>query len=174
MTKRRQVQAGFTLLELTVVMVIVGIVSVSALPALDRLSETERAAAAAEVRASLRSARSHAMALGDPTGLSVDPSTESIALVWIAPGNSPSALLDPLGTPEVPVDLSALFTAAGVDSVVMPDGSATAGTIWFSEIGTLELRDTDGSYIGPATTNGSITLDGGTTITVERRTGLIQ
>lgn len=167
-------QRGFTLVELTVVMVIMGIVSVSALPAIDRLGATQQAAAASEVRALLRSARSHAMALGDPTGLSVDPSANTIALLWLAPGGEPSPLLDPLGSPELPLNLSSQFADAGVDTVTMPDGSTTAGTIWFSSLGSLERREEDGEYIGLATTNAIIVLHGGFTVTVDRRTGLIE
>lgn len=165
---------AFTLVELTVVMVMMGIVAASVMPALDRLDETRRAAALAEVRASLRSVRSHALAQGDPTGLEIDPDTETIAKVWVAPGSTPAPLFDPLGSPEAPVDLSLLFESAGITAVSLPDGSGGAGIIWFSSDGSLELRDEDGLFIGIATDDSVIEFDGGGVITIDHRTGLIE
>jgi prepilin-type N-terminal cleavage/methylation domain-containing protein len=174
MNEGSRTSSGFTLIELTVVVIVVGIIAGSSLPALDRLSETRRAAAHSEVRAVLRSVRAHALALGDPAGLNVDPSAETIEMLWIAPGSAPSPLLDPLGSPEEAIDISTMFTDAGIASVTLPNGSNAAGTIWFSNEGALELYDEDGAYISPATDNGVIVLEGSGQITVDRLTGRIQ
>lgn len=165
---------GFTLVELAVVMVMMSIIAAGVLPALDRLDDTRRAAALAEVRAALRTARAHALAQGDPTGLSIDPETETIATVWLAPGSTPVALLDALGSPSVPVDLSLAFDSASIVSVTLADGSSGAGVIWFSNDGSLELREEDGELIGAATADPVIVLEGAGEVSVDRKTGLIR
>jgi prepilin-type N-terminal cleavage/methylation domain-containing protein len=165
---------GFTLLELTVVMVMMGLMAAAAMPALDGLDQTRRAAALAEVRASLRAVRSHALAQGDPTGLRVDPDSETIAKMWIAPGAEPAALYGPLGEPDAPVDLGLRFESAGIASVTLPDGSGGAGVVWFGSDGALELRDEAGAFVGAATDDAVNVLDGGGATTVDHRTGLIR
>jgi len=167
-------KSGFTLIELSIVVIVIGIISISSIPALDRLSETRQAAALSEIHAALRSVRAHAFALGDPAGLHIDPSTETINLMWIAPGSSPGPLLDPLGSPEEPIDLAVLYEDADITSVSLPDGTTGSGTIWFSSGGGLELYESDGNFIGPATSNGVIVLEGVGQIMIDRFTGRIQ
>ncbi len=174
MTSENRTNSGFTLIELTIVVIVIGVISVSSIPAFDRLSETRQAAALSEVRAVLRAVRAHALALGDPAGLYVDPSTEMIEMLWIAPGSAPGALLDPLGLPEEPVNLAQMFIDADIASVTLPDGSSGAGTIWFSNEGGLELYEIDGTYIGPGTADGVVILQGVGQITIDRLTGRIQ
>ena len=174
MSQSGRTNSGFTLIELSIVVIVIGIISVSAIPALDRLGDTRQAAALSEIHAALRSVRAHALALGDPAGLRIDPPTETIELMWIAPGSSPGPLLDPLGSPEEPIDLALLYEDADITSVSLPDGSNGSGTIWFSNGGGLELYESDGTYIGPAMNDGVIVLEGVGQITIDRFTGRIQ
>ncbi len=95
-------------------------------------------------------------------------------MLWIAPGSAPGPLIDPLGSPEEAIDLSRLFVDGDIASVVLPDGSSGAGTIWFSNEGSLELYDADGTYLGPATADGVVVLEGAGKITIDKLTGRIQ
>lgn len=166
--------SGFTILELAVVIVIIGLVSVSAIPAFDQVRACRQAAARSEVLSLLRNARAHATALGDPCGLSVDEDNGMLQLVTIPPGGSTQALLDPLGSPEPEINIAADYPGAEIASVTLPDGSAGPGVIWFGNTGTPELHDEDGAYVGPAAADAQIEIQGLSAVTVDRHTGQIQ
>ncbi|GAB4387242.1 MAG: hypothetical protein Kow0022_18750 [Phycisphaerales bacterium] len=165
---------GFTILELAVVIAIIAVISVSALPAFDQVRASRQGAARGEVLSLLRSARTHATALGDPCGLWVDASSGLLQLVTVPPGGTTQALLDALGAPEPKINLGLVYPGAQIASVTLPDGGAGPGVIWFGNTGTPELRDADGAYAGPARVDAEIVVQGQTGIRVDRLTGQIR
>jgi len=170
----RHSEHGFTLLELVVVILIVGLVSVTALPALNQVQAARQAGARSEIVSQLRSARAHALALGDPSGLSIDLGAQSFQLVTVPPGAGAQAMLDPLGAEEPVRRIEELYPGASFASVTLLDGSSGSGVIWFSNDGTPEVRDESGAYVGVASADAVIVLEGADAITVDRLTGRIE
>ena len=165
---------GFTLVEVTVVTVLLAILAASVLPALEQMDKTRRAGALAEIGLTLRSARSHAMASGDPVGVKIDLDAGSMQPMRLPPGGSVLPMIDAMGSPEPVCVLSHLFPGVAIAEVVLPDGSITSGTVWFASEGSLERRAANGSYLGPATFDFSIQIKDGGSIVVDRMTGLVQ
>lgn len=171
---RSNLRGAFTIMELAVVVVIVAILSASAIPAFEQVRVCREAGARSEVLALLRSARAHAMTLGDPCGLEIDVDAARLSLRTIPPGGVPQSLLDPLGAGDVVVELGAAYAGATVTSVVLPDGSSGSGIIWFSNTGTPELHGSDGAVVGPATHDAEIVIGQGRAVVVQHSTGRIE
>lgn len=175
MSRDRTNQRGaFTILELAVVVVIVGILSASAIPAFEQVRVCREAAARSEVLSLLRSARAHAMTLSDPCGLHIDVDGSSCTLWTIPPGGQPGAMLDPLGAAGEVIELGVMYPGATVTSVRLADGSSGSGVIWFSNTGTPELHDENGVYAGQATHDAEIVIGESDAIVVQHGTGRIE
>ncbi|MCL4219890.1 MAG: hypothetical protein KJZ65_00835 [Phycisphaerales bacterium] len=167
-------RGGFTILELGVVVVIVAVLAASAIPAFEQVRLCRQGGARSEVLSLLRSARAHAMTLGDPCGLEIDVDAARCALWTIVPGGAPVALLDPLGAPDGVIELGVIYPGVRVASVKLADGSGGSGVIWFSNTGTPELHDEDGVYVGAATHDAEIVIGEADAIVVQHRTGGIE
>jgi len=165
---------GFTLLEVSIVVVISAIIAVSFAPAIASL-ESARGASAAEMLAQkLTLARHAAEASGTPAGVRVDPDLDTIEVVELDEAGSPRSRRNVLGAAGAPVDLSERF-GIGISSFTGPDGSAFVGTVWFGYDGSPEVRDADGALVSAATSDSEIELGSPAEwrITVRRVSGLI-
>lgn len=165
---------AFTLVELMTVVVIVGILAATAIPAFGTLSSSRRAAAGKEVARLLLVARSCALASGRPTGLKFDAGS-ALTLVNIpTTGAAPTAMVDPMGQPEATVALPGLFDGVNVLSVVLGDSTSGNVTLWFAYDGTPQTRTSGGVLGSTWASDATITLTGGGTLTVRRGSGLIE
>jgi type II secretory pathway pseudopilin PulG len=165
---------GFTVLELATVAAVTGILALSAIPAFQTLSNVRAAAAAAEVRRTLQTARGAALAAARPTGVSLS-TAGTLQLLWIpTPGATPQPAPGPLGSPSEPLHLPGLFTGVGIASLLSGSGQTGAFTLWFDHEGVPHARAASGARTNPWTADATITLTGGTTIAVRRLTGVIE
>ncbi len=165
---------AFTLVELVTVVVIVGILAASAIPAFGTLSSSRQAAAGKEVARLLLVARSCAVASGRPTGVKFDTGS-AITIVNIpTTGAAPAAMTDPLGQPEPTVSLPGLFNGVKIVSVVLGDSTAGNVTLWFAYDGTPQTRTSGGTLGSAWTKDATIALTGGGTLTVRKGSGLIE
>lgn len=155
--------------------VIIGVISVLAIPSLSGMSDMRRAAAADDVERRLLLARSTAMASGASCGLAVNPTTDFVQLFSMpVSGNVPVAASLPTGEPDPGVRLATLYPGADITAITGGGGATGAQTLWFASNGTPELRAANGSRIGGWSGDATIQFAGGARISVLRVTGAIR
>lgn len=175
MRKQHQQRRGFTILEMGVVVVVIGIVSVTVVPAFNSLTGTRQAAAAEEVERRLVMARSLAVSEGHPVGVRIDPAADTVQFWTIASfGATPAVMTMFDGQADPLVKLSTTYPGADVTSVVNGAGVSGAATLWFGYDGTPELRSAAGALTGSWTADAVVTAAGGSVVTVRKATGMVQ
>lgn len=157
---------GFTLTELVAVIVVLGIIAVSAAPALERTSRAARTAGATQIARDIAYARERALA----TGLRVWVSIQSDGLAYSLLADNPASpgrvsaitLTDPAhgGTFDVALD-----AGVRIGSVAIEGGGRDLGFDWLGC-----PAQANGAAL---TTDASVGVDGGPTIYVRARTGLV-
>ena len=167
---------AFTLVEVSVVVLITGIIAATVIPAWNSLTGTRQAAAAEEVERKLVGARSQALAEGRPVGLRVDPVSDTVQTqVITAPGAAPTVASMIDGQPDAPLYIPGVYAGAEITSVTGGDGTTTAQVLWFGFDGSPQLRDPiTGNLIGPWTQDAVITMPGGQQVLVRKVSGLVQ
>ena len=172
---RARSRRAFSLLEVTVVVVIVGILAIGVIPALGSTGGARQAAAARQTHRLLTHARTFAMMTGQPAGVIVDASDDTLTPVFISSGSASVAVMrTSTGDDAAPLAISESFPGAEILSCVGGDGSTGTVRLWFSHDGTPHVRDADGTLIGPFTQDASVSLTGGYTVTVRRVSGLVE
>jgi prepilin-type N-terminal cleavage/methylation domain-containing protein len=174
MQNRTSARRAFTLLELVVVISVVGVVSVTVIPAWNSLSGTRQAAAGEELERRLVAARSQAVSEGHPIGLQINPTSDTLRFYTIATtGAVPTVLPGLDGQPDAGVNITAMYP--GADILTVTGGSGAAGTqiLWFGYDGSPELRSAAGVLTGSWTGDAVVTLAGGNMVTVRKVTGMV-
>lgn len=171
-------RAGFTLVELLVVAIVMALLAVSALPAFDRVAAARRAAAANQVERLLTVARAAAMATGQPIGVRIDPGAGEGGTLSLIRYDTQSGDVGPFigydGSPHAGSDIGIEFPGVRIVGVTHGDGSSGAGVIWFGQGGTPHLRDEDGTYTGGFVVDAVIVVTGDEAVTVTRQSGMIE
>lgn len=167
------VRRGFTMLELTVLLLVMGVVAVTVLPSVGLIDSSRRAAAANEVALRIEYARDRARAEGRPFGIEIDVANERVRILTIsAAGAAPSPATDVLGQEEVWVPLSGRFAGAAITSFTNGrDGGSPV--VWFSAMGVPEIRSSGGVSLGEFTRDAAITMSDGQVVSVARVTGRV-
>ncbi len=173
-THRPQLRRAFTLVELGVVVVVVGILGVTVIPAWNSLTGTRQAAAAEEVERRLVMARSIAVAEGRPVGVRIDPATDLVRSYTIpAAGGAPEFMANFDGELDAGVLIAAAYPGADITGVSGGNNATGDQTLWFGFDGTPELRTSGGVFTSSWSSDAVITLAGGNTVTVRRGTGMV-
>lgn len=167
-------RAGFTLLELAVTTVVIGVLAASAIPAFSTLAETRERAAAAEVRRLLLTARSTAAMQGLPTGLAFSEGSCVQPVQITTVGGAPSAQTGPGGAAEPARSISGLFGGVQIASVQLGSGASGNVTFWFGFDGAPQTRSAAGVLQSAWTGDGTVTFPRGAIVTVRRISGLIE
>ncbi|HEX2837652.1 MAG TPA: prepilin-type N-terminal cleavage/methylation domain-containing protein [Phycisphaerales bacterium] len=166
---------GFSILELTVVVAILALLSVTAIPALSTVRAATQEAGAHHVERLLLTARAQALATGRPWGVEVDFAGQRVRLLYMP---TPGALPVPapargLASAEW-TTLPAAYAGAAITAVTFADGISNAsGIIWFDSDADPAVRASNGVRTGDATTDSELVFAGGRTITVDQRTGAV-
>lgn len=161
---------GFTLVELIAVMVLLAVLSATALPAVSAISSASVRGAADEVARRAHVARAHAATFGRPAGVVFDVGGNRVASLTVISGVAGAIPLDGARTVEA-VDLGSAFPGVAVTAV---DAGADGGVVgvWFEPSG--EPRA--GTAAGPTTAmvrDATVSLNGEVAVTVHRLTGLV-
>ncbi|USN98753.1 MAG: prepilin-type N-terminal cleavage/methylation domain-containing protein [Phycisphaeraceae bacterium] len=168
-------RGGYTLIELVIVVVIIGILAVSVIPAFGTVDAARRTAAADEITRLLVLTRAEATATGDAAGVAVSAGESSIVPLRVnEAGTSTEPIPGPTGEGRPALLIGAAFPGVLITSVTLGDGSAADGTIWFGHDGTPRLRDVNLVDVGPATTDSVIEVTGGERVRVRRLSGAIE
>lgn len=166
---------AFTLIEVGIVIIVVGLIAATAIPAMDSLTDTRRIAALREIERRLGIARAAAITTGQPTGLVVGFSDDSFQYVNIPTfGSAPMPIITPGGEPDKPFSLAEEFAGVETTSVIAGDGSSGDTIIWFSFEGVPQTRTAAGTLTGGFTQDASIQVTGGGTVYIRRFSGLIE
>ena len=146
---RRSV-GGFSLAEILIVVAILGIIAAVVVPSLSSTDPKKLELATSEVAQTLRFARSEAMRLGKPMGLSLQSTEQRIRVFSVDTSTNPWTpvydVYHPLSKQLYDIQLAELANAA-VDTVMI-DASYTsscniAGNVYFDRYGTPWCTDPD-------------------------------
>lgn len=157
------------------VVLIMGILAVTVIPAFGQLSGSRQAAAANEVQRRFELARSLAMATGRPTGVRVDVAACTLLLQVIpSSGATPVAGTTATGEQETAWSVRAHFPEVTIVSFTNGDGSSSPGTVWFAHDGTPQARNGSGTLQAAWSQDATVRLTGDQYIHIRRRSGAVQ
>lgn len=166
---------AFSLLEITVVIVVMGVLSAMVVPALRTMDEARAGAAAEEIERRLVMARTNAIAMGRPVGLRIDPVAATLQQWDIkSSGAAPTVAMTGMGQADEVFNVAARYPGVRVTSLVGGNNTSGVQTIWFAYDGTPHLRTSGGTHAGVWTSDAVVTVTGGLTVRVRRGTGAVQ
>jgi Tfp pilus assembly protein FimT len=161
-------------MELVGVMVVLGAIAASAIPAASAVGAFQAETVYAETRSYLTFARQTAAATGLPTGVRMNTSTQLMDYVQIlTPGAPPTPMLDHNGLAREPV-LIDRHGGACFQSITGTGEGGASRTVWFGHAGTPQQRETNGAYSQDAPGAIVITFTTGGTVVVQAHTGLVE
>lgn len=167
---------AYTLLELSIVVTIVALLSISAIPALSSVNAARQAAGAQHVERLLLTARAQALASGRPWGVEIDWSGQRVRLVYIptrgaAPTPAPATGLQANDWTVLPT----AYPGSALNGVTYCDGTGNqSGVIWFDADAVPGVRDASGARSGTPTTDAELDFAGGLAVHVREVTGAIE
>jgi prepilin-type N-terminal cleavage/methylation domain-containing protein len=158
--------AGFTLMEMVMVVVVSAVLAGVAVPSLNGLTASQSNVAAARIRTALIYAQEWAMDSGNHTWVAFDANTELVS-VYVENPASPGlanrvALTDPLKRGAMTLQLG----DAGI-GIVTATFAATS-EVEFDSLGI--PYDRNGGLLA---TDGTVVVTGGVTVRVTKNTGLV-
>lgn len=166
---------GYTLIELLLIVVIMGIVATSAIPVLSQSVQARQGASRDEAVRLFEYARGRAIAGGIPSGIVVDPSSSTLRLVTLDENGTIINILDPIDADIKQSDLSNEYAGVSINSFVNGDDSSGSGTVWFDFRAEPHTRnETTGVFEAVFSQNATLTLSTGTLIVVHFNTGFIE
>ena len=166
--------AGFTLFELMLVVVLLGILAVSVIPAMGNVQTMRNGAARDDIARMLETTRARAMASGEPKGLRVNPSDSMLDIVEINPDGSIQTMSDPLTGRTRSLNITTTYPGVQFEHMINGDGIVGAGIVWFDYEGTPHMRDGDGVFIGLNTQQVEIMLSSESTVVVHAYSGVVE
>lgn len=166
---------AYTIFELLIVVVILGIVGASAVPVLSQSAEATRAASKDEVVRYFEYARSRAMSAGAPVGVRVNISQATLEIIAINDIGVIETITDQISSGSMEANLASDYAGAAIQSFVNGDGSQGNGTVWFDYQGVPHIRDdSSGSFDSLSAQSATLTLSTGVSIGVHAQTGFVE
>lgn len=166
---------AFSLIEASVVVVMLGILAAGAVPAFRSMAATHEAGAVAEVERALVLARASAMATGVATGVAFAPDKGQILLVRVAgDGRGTEPLPDALGNERAPLPVGKMYGGVAVGAPRAEGRRDTLDTIWFGHRGAPEDRGRDAALIDDFEQDIVIRIGAEGVLRVRARSGLME
>lgn len=160
---------AFSLLELVAVMVIAGILAISAVPAMNSLADARADTAARDLHRDLSFARQRAVATGTRTWVVFDTAVETWSVLAenpSSPGRAGAAAITDPATGSAMTKRLGINAYGGVSVLSAAfDGAAEVGFDWLGQ----PLNSTESALAAP----GSVQLTGGRIVSVVPGTGLV-
>lgn len=157
---------GFTLIELTLILIAIPILSVVSVTSLSGLTTSRQNVAATQVRTALIYAQQWAIGSGNDTWVLFDAATDLVSVFVEDPANPGKAnrleMPDPLT--RQPMTLQLGVDGAGIESVSI----GSTSEVQFDALGV--PYDANASLL---TADGTVGVTGGLTVRITRNTGLI-
>ena len=170
----RRHRNGFTLVELMFVVLIMGVITASVVPAMDNVRTMRRGAARDDLSRMLMVARGRAAASGRPHGLRIDLTGSTLTVIEVSVTGGIQADRDPLSGNDRTLDLGVTYSGVALSDMTNGDATRGSGIIWFDFEGVPHTRDSDGSYLGINTQEAVVTLDSGQSVVVHPYTGMVE
>ncbi len=171
--RSRSLHAGFTLIELMVVVVIMGVVSVSVIPAMGNVRAMRQGAARDDLVRYIHVARGRAVASGSSRGVQVDLSDSSLRIVKLDALGAVEIETDPLTNAARAINLSTLYPGVTIEGMTNGDGAGGSGIVWFDFESNPMTYNTSSEVFSLNTQTVTITLSSGEQIVVYPYSGTI-
>ena len=170
-----QIRRGFTLLELMVVVVIMSILASSVIPMMSQSTQAKQAASRDEVVRYFEFARGRAISGGVPVGVVVNSTDNTLRIITLDDDGDIINAIDPIDGEVKSVNISDVFSGAGISSFVNGDGVSGTGTVWFDFQAEPHTRDdVTGDFDALFSQNASLTLSTGTMVVVHASSGYVE
>lgn len=165
---------AFTLVELMVVILLMGIVSVTVLPALGNVEQMREGAARDEVVRFMDVARARALAAGQPIGVNVGMQSSSLSMVHLADTGGVESMTDPLTGNPRSVFVTSMYSGVTFEDMLNGDGVRGSGTVWFDYEGVPHTRDQSGSFLSLNEDSVEIEMSSSEIILVHPHSGFVE
>lgn len=165
---------AFTLVELMVVVVLMGIVAVTAIPAMGNVRSMREGAARDDVARLLEVTKARALAIGSPCGLQINVTDSTLTIVQLDDASAITSVIDPLTSRARSLDMPATYPDVTIDSMVNGDGSSGSGVIWFDYEATPHTRSLAGVFDSYNAEAATIELSSGQLVLVHPHTGVVE
>jgi len=168
-------ERGYTLLELLLIIVIMGILGASAIPVMNQSTQARQGASRDEVVRLFEFARGRAMASGVPSGVVVDTNADTLGLVTLSLAGDIVDMVDPVDGGIKFTNLANEYAGVAINSFVNGDGNSGDGTVWFDFRSEPHVRnENSGVFDSVFSQNATMTLSTGTLIVIHSYSGLIE
>ena len=173
--KRVSPVRGFTLTELLIVMVLLSILSATAIPALGRLDDAQRSGLLNECERLVMLSRSRAISTGIPSGLEFDLTEQRVAMISLQTDSTGVEPVTRAGTGTDYISRANAFPGAAIELAGPVDAPVSLGTttLWFDFDGTPQQRQADGESPVALTNEFVIQIVDGPRLTVAPYTGMV-
>jgi len=168
--------SGFTLIEMIAVLVLVSILSLTAIPSIARMDSARETALTTECERLLRFTRAAAVSSGLPTGLRIDLDDQIIGIVVVEEGGGVRTLERDVTGSALLLDVVNTFGAARLIEAGDSASPSNRGihTIWFDFDGAPHNRQGDGTDPTDLTRSFVVRISGGRELTVSPITGRVE
>lgn len=170
----RSRSAGFTLVELMIVVVLMGIISVTVIPAMDNLSSIREGAARDDIVRMIEVTKGRAVASGMPHGLNIDLANAEISIYEMTDEGEIEVEIDPLTNDERLLHVSSIYPGVTLSSFINGDGSFGSAVLWFDYESNPHMRNSDGTFRSLNSEPAVITISSGEQILVHHHSGMVE
>lgn len=167
-------RSGFTLIELMMVVVIMGIISTTVLPAMGNVRAMREGAARDDLMRFIEVTKGRAVASGMPHGLQINLSDSSLTIVRITDAGTVEVEPDPLTNRDRAINLSSLYSGVTLTDMINGNGAGGSGTIWFDYESNPHTRSSSGVFLSLNSSIVTVAVSSGEFVVVHPYSGVLE